>query len=163
MSLCSVIVFFFALSVSVSPRQLTDDSCKVTVPNGVAAAPDEPNQSGFGNRFLSTALWENGTIVFAPGGPGFVTQDGALGMKFGWMRAVRGRLTITGNRLDAAAPPLRSEVSSDYGDIGFQASYIIFPTPGCWKVDAIVGNDEKSLLTFVTKVVKVGDGPAWRR
>ena len=163
MSFCSLIVLFFVVSFAGPPKQLADDPCKVTRPNGIAAAPDEPNQTTYGNRFLSTDLWENGTIVFAPGGPGFVTPDGALGMKFGWMRAARGRLAITGRRLDGAAPPLRSEINSGYGDVGFQASYVIFPTPGCWEVNAIVGNDEKSLVTLVTNVVKVGDGPAWRR
>ena len=81
-------------------------------------------------------------------------------MKFGWLRGVSGTLRITGRRLDAVAPPLRSEVPSGYGDRGFQASYVIFPTPGCWEVTGSVG---ESSVTFVTKVVKIGKGPSWRR
>jgi len=54
------------------------------------------------------------------------------------------------------------EANDGYGDIGFQASYLIFPTPGCWEVNAQAGEREDSRLTFVTKVVKIGDGPARR-
>lgn len=115
----------------------------------------------FGDAALSTfGLWPNGEVVFRPGGSGFVTNDGALGMKFGWQRGVRGKLTIEGRRLDAPAPPLRSEVNNGYGDIGFQASYVIFPTPGCWEVTGRVAD---ASLTFVTRVVKIGDGPSWQR
>jgi hypothetical protein len=115
----------------------------------------------YGSDELSTfGLWPGGEIVFKPDGPGFVTTDGALGMKFGWQRGIRGKLTITGRRLDAAAPPLRSEVNDGYGDIGFQASYVIFPTPGCWEV---TGHVAGASVTFVTSVVKIGNGPGWRR
>lgn len=133
-----------------------DVACSVTVPNGVGAA--------YGSALLSVAgLWPNGTIEFKPGGPGFVTSAGALGMKFGWTRGVRGKLNVAGHRLDGAAAPLRLEANNGYGDIGFQASYLIFSTPGCWEVTAQVGAREDSRITFVTKVVKFGEGPAWRR
>jgi hypothetical protein len=98
--------------------------------------------------------------VFKPGGAGFLTRDGSLGMKFGWRRGVSGQLKIEGHRLDAVAPPLRSEVPSGYGDRGFQATYVIFPTAGCWEVTGRVGNAH---VTFITKVIKIADGPAWRR
>jgi hypothetical protein len=102
----------------------------------------------------------NGETVFRAGGPGFVTSDGALGMKFGWQRHLRGTLTVEGRRIDGAAAALRSEVNPGYGDIGFQASYLIFPTPGCWEVTGRVGD---ASLTFITRVVLIGDGPSWRR
>jgi hypothetical protein len=81
-------------------------------------------------------------------------------MKFGWQRGVRGQLTIEGRRLDAPAPLLRSEVPNGYGALGFQATYVIFPTPGCWEV---AGRVSDASVTFVTVVVKIGDGPTWRR
>jgi hypothetical protein len=46
---------------------------------------------------------------------------------------------------------LRSHFS-DYGDTGFQASQVIFPTEGCWQVTGTVGD---SSVTFVTRVVKL--------
>jgi hypothetical protein len=73
-------------------------------------------------------------------------------MKFLWWRGVRGKLTIQGQRLDAPAPPLRADIPGGYGDTGFQATGLIFPTEGCWEVTGKVG---ESSLTFVTRVVKV--------
>ena len=145
------------------PGPPTKVECAVTKPNGIAAGQQQPAPGSYGNREVSVGpfgLWPDGTVVFKPGGPGFVTRNGSLGMKFGWLRGVSGQLKITGRRLDAEAPPVRAEVSDGYGDRGFQATYIIFPTPGCWEVTGRVGN---SSVTFVTKVVKVGDGPTWRR
>jgi hypothetical protein len=145
------------------PAPQTTVECAVTKPNGIVAGEEESDPKSYGNREVSVGpfgLWPDGTVIFKPGGPGFVTRDGSLGMKFGWRRGVSGQLRITGRRLDAEAPPLRAEVPEGYEDRGFQATYIIFPTPGCWEVTGRVGD---SGVTFVTKVVKVGDGPTWRR
>jgi hypothetical protein len=141
----------------------TPASCEVTMPNGIAAVPEQAYPGSHGNERLSVGpfgLWPNGTVVFKPGGAGFVTRDGSLGMKFGWLRGVQGQLKIEGRRLDAPAPPLRAEIPNGYEDSGFQATYLIFSTPGCWEVTARV--DDAS-LSFVTMVVKIGDGPEWRR
>ena len=143
-----------------------DNACSVTVPNGMVAGSSERQEWSYGNALLSVGpfgLWPDGTVVFKPGGAGFITRDGALGMKFGWTRAVRGKLNVGGRRLDGAAAPLRLETNNGYGDIGFQASYLIFPTPGCWEITAQIGGREDSKITFVTKVFKLGEGPAWRR
>jgi hypothetical protein len=136
-------------------------ACAVTRPNGVIAGSAASDARSFGNEQLSTwGLWPGGVVRFNPGGAGFVTSDGALGMKFGWQRGARGVLTIEGRRLDGAASPLRSEVPRGYGDSGFQATYVIFPTPGCWEV---VGRVGEASIMFVTMVDKIGDGPGWRR
>jgi hypothetical protein len=81
-----------------------------------------------------------------------IDKDGAISWKFGWFRVAAGELTITGRRVDAPAPPLRSEVPSGYGDAGFQPSGVYFPTEGCWEVSGHVGT---TTLTFVTFVIKV--------
>jgi hypothetical protein len=107
-------------------------------------------------------LWSSGTVIFKPGGTGFLTPDGALVMKFGWTRGVPGKLNVTGRRLDGDAGPLRLSANNGYGDVGFQASYLIFPTPGCWEVSARVGEREDSRITFITRVVKIGEGPGGR-
>src|SRR5712691_8593623 len=91
----------------------TDPPCDATAPNGIVADGGEPTPGSFGNPKLSVGpfgLWSSGTVVFRPGGPGFVTREGWLGMKFGWQRGVRGQLRIEGRRLDAPAPDLRSEL-----------------------------------------------------
>jgi hypothetical protein len=140
--------------------------CNVTAPNGVVAGTSERQDESFGNAMLSVGpfgLWPNGTVVFRPGGAGFITRDGALGMKFGWTRGIRGHLRVAGHRLDEAAAPLRLEAPDGYGDIGFQASYLIFSTPGCWAVTAQIDERRDSEITFVTRIEKVGEGPTWRR
>jgi hypothetical protein len=142
-------------------RPQTTVECTVTAPNGVAAGEAQRDPNSYGNQRVSVAgLWPDGTVVFKPGGPGFLTRDGSLGMKFGWRRGAAGRLRIEGRRLDASASPLRAEVPDGYGDLGFQASSVIFPTPGCWEV---TGRVNDASVTFVTKVTKIADGPGWRR
>src|SRR5690242_12335593 len=75
------------------------DSCRVTAPNGIVGGSDEIDDHSYGNKFLSVGpvagLWPDGTVIFRPGGAGFATRDGALGMKFGWQRGARGRLMVT--------------------------------------------------------------------
>jgi hypothetical protein len=102
-------------------------------------------------RSIVGGLWPDGTVVFHPGGPGFILPDGSLSMKFGWLRGadLRGKLTVHGKRLDASAPPLRADIPKGYGDTGFQASALIFPTEGCWEITGEVGDTR---VTFVTRV-----------
>lgn len=136
--------------------------CEITKPNGVVADGGEPYKESYGNSKLSLGpfgLWSNGTVILRPDGAGFVTPEGWLGMKFGWQRSVRGRLTVEGRRLDGRALALMAETGYD-PQIGFQATALIFPTPGCWEVTGRVG---AASLTFVTRVEKIGDGPSWRR
>jgi len=154
-----------ALAVSVSAQSLKPDSCRVTTPNGIVAGSSERNENSYGNALLSVGpfgLWPNGTVVFKPGGAGFQTQEGALGMKFGWRRGIRGKLHVSGRRIDADVTPLRFETCPN-NDTSLVASYLIFSTPGCWEVTAQIDDREDSKITFVTLVEKIGDGPAWRR
>ena len=141
-------------------------ACAVTTPNGVTArgAEYDAGPGSHGNEQLSAGPFGipgNGTFVFQPGGPGFVTRGGALGHKFGWQMAVGGRFTVEGRRLDGPGAPLRADNAT--GQLvapGFHATALIFPTPGCWEVTARVGD---ASLTFVVSAVKVGDGPSWHR
>ena len=131
---------------------------------GAPESQNEPSQCQgtrpegglYENEFLSVRV--RGTYVFRPGGQGFVDSDGALGIKVLWTRKVRGNLEVGGKRLDDSAPPARAYLN-DYGDTGIQPSYLVFPTPGCWK---IVGKLGDASLAFIVLVEKIGDGPAWR-
>jgi hypothetical protein len=129
--------------------------CPVTAPNGLTPPGERRSPSHHGNGALWTQLWPNGTVVFRPGGPGFVLTDGSLQMKFPWWRGVPGSLRIDGRRVDAPAPPLRARIPSGYSG-SFQATGLVFPTPGCWEVTGRVG---EASLTFVVVVVKIGGGP----
>ena len=156
-------VVLLALSGQVRAQNDTGaqaSACEVTKPNDVGIL-GQTERGSYGNGRLSVGpfgLWPDGTVVFKPGGAGFVTQDGSLGMKFGWRRGTRGFLGIEGRRLDAPALPLRADINDDgRGDFAFVATALIFSTPGCWEVTGHVGDTS---LTFVTKVVKFGEGPA---
>ena len=83
-------------------------NCSVTTPNGIGILGN-PARASYGNGRMSVGVGPEGTIIFRPGGPGFVTSDGALGMKVGWRRGQRGALSIEGRRLDGPASPLRSK------------------------------------------------------
>jgi len=163
-SLASALMFV-GISVASARGNQQAMTCRVTIPNGVVAGSSERDQNSYGNAALSVGpfgLWPGGTVIFKPGGAGFLTPDGALVMKFGWTRGVPGKLKVTGHRLDGDAGPLRLSANDGYGAIGFQASYLIFPTPGCWEVNAQVDERDDSRITFVTRVVKIGDGPGGR-
>lgn len=129
-------------------------SCPVTLNNTRVAPPgDRPRLEAGGNAYFTTgelwvALWPGGVTRAGPRGP-----DGYLEMKFPWWRGGRGRLRISGRRLDAPARPLRARVPGGYGDSGFQATEIEFPSPGCWRVRARAG---RASLTFVTLVPQPG-------
>lgn len=164
--IAATLVVAFMPSGLLYAQTLQPDSCHVTRPNGIVAGSSERNKESYGNALLSVGpfgLWPNGTVVFKPGGPGFQTQDGALGMKFYWTRGVRGKLKVTGRRIDADAPPLRFGTGTPNSESDGLASYLIFPTPGCWEVTAQIGDRADSKIVFVTRVEKIGEGPAWRR
>jgi hypothetical protein len=137
-------------------RGQSHSSCQVTTPNG-SRPPGEQGPGNyfgggwFGNGKLYTALWQHGTVIFRPGGYGQVLPDGSLAIKWMWWRGddVIGRFSITGSRLDAPAPPLRAEFV-DPRDRDFQPSEVIFPTEGCWEINAAAGG---STLRLITRVV----------
>jgi hypothetical protein len=143
------------ISEGTSLLQSTIGSCATSRPNGKVFAPETAGWN-HGNHALVTWLPPDGIVVFKPGGPGFVLEDGALSMKFGWWRLRRGQLAILGQRLDGPAPAMRASIPNGYGDIGFQATALIFPTPGCWAVTARLGDTN---LNFVVLVEKIGPGP----
>jgi hypothetical protein len=156
----SVVAILFAFVTANSalgqgqPAPGTPASCEATRPNGQGPGPEY-----YGNGAMSVYIYPGGTVVFKPGGGGFVESDGSLGIKWPWWRGVVGALKIAGRRLDAPAPPLRSDIPAGYGDSGSLPTALIFPQPGCWE---ITGTAEKASITFVTRVVKIGDGSSPR-
>ena len=74
---------------------------------------------------------------------------GGVHEKFRWVRLKEGRLTLEARRLDQPAPPALVSVPDGYGALGFQATGITFPTPGCWE---ITGRTADQLVRFVVTV-----------
>lgn len=130
--------------------------CRVTVPR---PTPDSLRSNvGTGKAYWNGnlyvgAFWADSTVVFRPRGWGSILADGSMKMKYPWFRAqgLTGKLTITGRRLDGAAPPLRAHIPKGYSATGFQATELIFPTEGCWEIAGKVGD---TTLTFVNRVIR---------
>jgi hypothetical protein len=132
-------------------------------PFGCPVSPKkDENGESFGNDYLRIILPANSTIIEPERGANWA-PDGALKWKIGWERLVKGNLTISGRRIDSPAAPLRSEFH-DYGDFGFQATYLIFPTPGCWEVTGHIAGH--SLTAVILALQREGLKPTpdqrWR-
>ena len=152
---CTVLVATMALA-GCSPGPQAE--CPVTAPNGSLPPGEQAASADYlGNGKLGTVLWPEGQVVFEPGGPGEIRPDGSLAMKFPFWRGegVVGDLHITGERLDGEAPAMTGEIAEGYGESGFQATALVFPSAGCWQVTASVGADT---LTFTTQVVAPTSG-----
>jgi hypothetical protein len=154
-------------ATSQSPKKSATATCPVTLPGSAREFGKRTSGSEAMSLFETGTsrwkpvlivgrfgLWPDGTVVFRPGGPGSIEPDRSLSMKFAWTRGegLRGKLKIQGRRLDAPAPPLRASIPDGYGDTGFQATALIFPTEGCWGVTGEVGDTR---VTFVTRVVRI--------
>lgn len=126
-------------------------ACPVTLPGG--ELPGGAKGFDYGNVSLAVKLWPGGVLRAGrlADGSSFadVEADGSIVAKLGWWRGVDGRLTISGERLDAPAPPLRSDVPAGYGRAGFQPTGVTFPTEGCWRV---TGSVARARLSFVVRV-----------
>jgi hypothetical protein len=134
--------------LSVSP---TGKGCPGTRPSRTPPFPGE--NFNYGNRYIGAALWRRGRLVASRGGAtwGQILPDGSIWAKLGWWRALRGRLTIRGERLDGPAARLRASVPTGYGSTGFQATGLTFPEPGCWRVTGSVAGHELEFVVFVTR------------
>src|ERR1700733_9406550 len=84
-----------ATCVEAGARQATvstPPTCEITQPNGRGTVGVPPSPGYYGNGALQVGL--PGIVVFRPGGPGQVLEDGALSMKVWWRRGIRGQLRI---------------------------------------------------------------------
>ena len=91
------IVLFVCVSCSIAVHATT---CNVTQPNGNTPPGEQPDNKFYGNGSLWTLLWwPGGTLTYPPGGPGIILADGSLQVKVGWIRGVKGKLTIQGRRI----------------------------------------------------------------
>ena len=142
-----------------TPVPTTSLACQVTRSdaNGVppsaiptAEAPPVPYvQDWFGNN----ALW-----VRLPKDTGLPAQYDptlkTLATKFPWWRTLNGKLTVTAQRLDGPTGQFQAQIGSpeEYGDIGFDPSYILWPSTGCWRLTGTVAGRS---LTVTVRVVRV--------
>ena len=122
--------------------------CPLTLPNERTPHGQANAGMNHGNGRLWTTMWPHNVLI-ASGS--YILPNGSVWIKWPWWRSVRGRLSVTGRRLDADAPALTADIPSGYGNRGFQPSGLTFPTEGCWRITGAVGD---ARLTFVTLVLK---------
>jgi len=128
-----------------------DTSCTPTNPNGETPPGEAPSDYYLGNGEIYTTLWPDGVVIFEPGGPGEIREDGSLVMKWPFFRGegVVGELSVEGRSLHRPGLRASAEIPDGYGTTGFQACALVFPEPGCWEITARAG---EATLRFVTRV-----------
>ena len=136
-------------------------ACPLTVPQVPAFTPPAPYDSlnsfkdhfWFGSNVLWTIIPSNGTWGSLPLNPSGYTQkilwwrDGYV-----WDQEPEPNLIVTGERLDASAPPLITSKATNAfaSDIGSAMLVgVDFPTPGCWKITGKYNNVELSFVIWV--------------
>jgi len=139
------------------------DTCPVTRPPALPFIPPwpypltaGPRQFWFGTERLWTMLPEDGAWR---GLPHYSPGDPTFRQKLFYWRVVRTepqpRITVTGRRLDAPAPPMLVDNPPTNGWVErnqpFMLTGINFPTLGCWE---IAGRYKDEELTFVVWVAE---------
>jgi hypothetical protein len=135
-------------------------SCPVTTPQNPLFTPPSPYDSmGFegefwyGSNSLWTAVRQNGIWEALPHNPGGYTQKVFWWREgYVWNEEPEPTLIVTGERLDASAPPLIASkaTNASAADIGSAMLVAVdLPTLGCWK---ITGNYADAELSFVVWV-----------
>lgn len=142
---------FFVQTIPRVPRLRRSLGLRVRLPPATETCPVSGTGS-YGNGLLSTSLPDDGILVARTG------PDG-LFQKLGWLphTAFPDALSVRGERLDAASPPLRV-LSVNWGyskapgrpEIGSWRSAVKFPSDGCWR---ITGRVKDISLSYVIKVV----------
>jgi len=133
-----------------SPAESTSASaCPLTEPVW-AKPPDDAAVQGspeFGYYFVNEdrSIWAS---AWWTGQKEYRLRATEEGVKTGWFRPAGAALEITGQRMDAQAPPLHAHIPCCY-PTRFQATGLFFPTEGCWEVRAKAA---ESALAFVVWV-----------
>lgn len=137
-------------------------ACAVLAPVQ-AAEPTRSPLSPLHRDPLPTERWHR-----SPDGAVWALASAFEGLSAGrtkviWIKPVGVRLEVTGRRLDGPAAPLEASLPEGYpGD--FQASGLVFPTGGCWEVEARpTGGGPASTLRVVFAVQPPRSVPATPR
>ncbi|MYB76222.1 MAG: hypothetical protein F4X83_03820 [Chloroflexi bacterium] len=113
--------------------------CPVTLPT-VATPPDSDHRDPLPHGAYFTSA---DRLIWAEVVPWRIGNQ-----KVRWIKPDDSRLLVQGRRLDGDAAPLWAAIGDGYvGD--FQASWLTFPTSGCWEVEA---RANESFLQFVLYV-----------
>jgi len=131
-------------------------SCPVTLPNGNRPPGQPRSVAWYGNGLLWAGVERDGTYTVAPDR---VAADGAIGNKLLWVTTPPWeKPTISGERIDDAAPPLQVRRVNTGSFAGAEnpshMSPVAFTTAGCWRLTARLG--DLSLVYVVRVEVATG-------
>lgn len=154
----SMFAFLMLLPAGCAPiariAQPNPAACTVTEPawltppedSAVSGAP----ATGYYYVNADRSIW--GSAWWDEAGVGGEGEDalhaGGEGIKMGWFRPAGAELVITGERIDGEAPPLEAHAPCCY-PTRFQASGLVFPTEGCWQVNAEAEGKTLSFIVWV--------------
>ena len=127
-------------------------TCPVTLPNRSRPSGQPRTVPWYGNGLLWAGLTRDGIYAVSPDRVG---ADGSIGNKLLWATTpAHLEPAVSGERLDAPAPPLRvlgvNRGSFAGADRPSYMSPVSFPTAGCWRVTARLGDLS---LTYVVSVI----------
>lgn len=134
--------------------------CPLTVPQDPLFEPPSPysdlgfeGEFWYGSNSLWTAVPKNGVWFGLPHNPEGYTQKVFWWREgYVWTEEPEPALTVTGERLDAPAPPLIVSKATNAYASDIRSAMLVgvdFPTLGCWK---ITGQYRESELNFVVWV-----------
>ena len=143
-------IFLTACGVIEAPVSATSTSIPAATPAATAQAADCPvteatwakppedsavlDPPAYSYYFVNEdrSIWSS--AAWTSNGESFL-RAGEEGNKVGWFRPAGASLEITGERIDGQAPPMQAEVPCCY-PTRFQATGLIFPAAGCWRITA---------------------------
>lgn len=141
-----------ALAGSPEPTARRAPACEATSPTQ-APEPTRSPLSPLHRDPLPTERWHRSPDGAVWAAASVFEGLGAGRAKVLWIKPVGARLEVTGQRLDGLSPPLQAELPEGYpGD--FQASVLVFPSEGCWVVEARPTNGGPASTLRVVLVVQ---------
>ncbi|MGI8857099.1 MAG: hypothetical protein ACR2JW_15230 [Thermomicrobiales bacterium] len=128
-------------TVATSPATQASAGCPVTP--FTTTRPPDANTAHF------TETWYGNDALWAGLAPSYQGKWFVGGLKVLWWHSDSGKLTITGRRLDGAALPVDASIPDGYSQIGYQATGIDVPTPGCWEITGKVATRDLRFVVYV--------------
>lgn len=136
-------------SAASSVESTSANSCSVTEAMWVKPPEDSAVQGSaeYGYYFVNEerSIWASAWWTGAEENYLNTSEDG---IKVGWFRPAGATLEISGQRIDGQAPPLEANVPCCY-PTQFQATGLMFPTEGCWKVTAQAADEALSFVVWI--------------
>lgn len=137
------------------------ESCPVTQPPdpafippfGYPSVPPSKSEFWYGTEALWTAVPKDGTWAGLPHNLEGYTQKVFWWREgYNWRAEPQPELTVTGQRLDAPAPPPEVSRATNAFHPSFGSAMLVgmeLPAPGCWEITGRYGDHELSFVVWI--------------